>query len=367
MALPPRRTVRNTPAPSTAAGRSSAGPARRTPARGATPAARGEVIHTAITGDTESVMARLQKEHQKLDARREASSSMSKMPFRFWVEPGSSKEIVVVDEGISFARNEHACKNPRTNRFDLYLPCIAEVANCPVCAAHPDKTPYFAAFLTILDLTPYEDRNTGEEVPFSKRLLEIKPMQQKKFMRLQEKHGSLRGMVLTMTRDSKKDARIGNDIEYAGEVLSEEDLATYVRVYEDRSGKEQEVLGYEPFNYEEIFPDMSEEQLRAICDGAPDPGSRSFEDEALNDGGDGFDDDAPTTTRRPARAAAVPSRAAPTSRTPASRTPQRAHTRPARQEEAEEDVVEGEEEVAGERPPPRSSSLASQRAALRRR
>lgn len=358
MAPPIRRT-------STPARTPAAGPARRsslTPGAG-----KGEVVHTAITGDTDTVFARMQKEHQKLDARREASTAMSKMPFRFWVTPGETKEIIIVDEGITFARNEHACKNPRTQHFDLFLPCIAEVANCPVCATHPDKQPYFAAFLTIIDLTPYTDKTTDEEVPFSKRLLEIKPMQQKKFMRLQQQHGTLRGMVLSMTRDTKKDARIGNDIEYAGERLSEEDLQTYVRIYTDRAGKEQEILGYEPFNYEEIFPDMSEEQLRAICNGAPDPGSRAFENEELGDEADDGFGDAPAPARRAARGTTAPQR------TP-QRVPQRAGTVPVRREaplvdNLKDDEIPFEEggEEAAETPPARSSSIAASRAALRHR
>ncbi len=306
-------------------------------------------------------MARMQQEHQKLDARREASSAMAKMPYRFWVPPQESKEIVIVDEGITFARNEHACKNPRTSRFDLFLPCIAEHANCPVCSAHPDKQPYFAAFLTVLDLSEYEDKETHETVYFSKRLLEIKPMQQKKFMRLQQQHGSLRGMVLTMTRDSKKDARIGNDIEFNSEILSEDDLEQYTRTYVDRQDKEQTVIGYEPFDYEELFPDMSEEQLRAICNGAPEPGSRAFERDELDpETGDGFsDDEAAAPVRRPARGSAQ----APAGR---SATPQRAGTRPARRE-----VEEAEQEEApaprGQRTPPAvAGSRAAVRGALRR-
>lgn len=314
----------------------------------------------------------MQKEHQKLDARREASSAMSKMPFRFYVLPQSSKEIVIVDEGITFARNEHAVHNARTGRFDLFLPCIAEQANCPVCAAHTDKQPYFAAFLTIIDLEEYEDKNTHETVYFSKRLLEIKPMQQKKFMRLQQQHGSLRGMVLTMTRDSKKDARIGNDIEFNGEVLTEEELGQYERVYMDRNDKEQSVIGHEPYDYEELFPDMTEAQLRAICNGTPDPGSRDFEKEELGTG-DGFGDDA-TETAAPARRAARG--AAPAERS----APQRAGTRPARMEEADEEapaphvgtrqalrsrVPAATEPVEEDAPPARS--IASSRAALRRR
>lgn len=311
---------------------------------------------------------------------------MSKQPFRFYVEAGKSKEIIIVDEGITFARNEHALKNPRTGRFDLYLPCIAEHCNCPVCSAHPDKQPYFAAYLTIIDLTEYET-NDGETVYFTKRLLEIKQMQQKKFIRLQEQHGSLRGMVLTMTRDSKKDARIGNDIEFSGEVLPEEDLQQYERTYTDREGKEQVIIAHEPYDYEELFPDMTEQQLRAICNGTPEPGSRDFDDDAHGDGFDG-DDDQPATTRRPARGAA-PQRGAgtspvrreveheeveeeaeeerPATRRAAAPTVRRTAAAPQRTVPTRRAPPRGQEEAEEEEvPPPRGTSVAERRAALRR-
>jgi hypothetical protein len=295
-------------------------------------------------------MARMNAEHKKLDAKREASAATAKQPFRFYVEAGKSKEIVIVDEGITFARNEHALKHPRTGRFDLYLPCIAEVANCPVCSAHPEKEPYFAAFLTIIDLTEYDDSD-GNPVYFSKRLLEIKPMQQKKFMRLQQQHGSLRGMVLTMTRDSKKDARIGNDIEFNGEVLSEDDLATYERSYIDRQEKEQVIIGHEPYNYEEIMPDLSEQQLRLLVNGKPDAGSRDFERQELDDGdaGDGFEDDTQRPQRRAPRGSAQQR---------GNDAPQRARTAPARQE-ADDDRADDDappQRTGSRTPPPRTAT-----------
>ena len=61
-----------------------------------------------------------------------------------------------------------------------------------------------------------------------------------------EREGTLRGMLLQVTRDSDKDAAIGNDIEFI-EFVEDDELAEYVTSYKDQNGKEHEVIGDEPF------------------------------------------------------------------------------------------------------------------------
>ncbi|MGZ7145072.1 hypothetical protein ACXWOO_11940, partial [Streptococcus pyogenes] len=75
---------------------------------------------------------------------------------------------------------------------------------CPVCKAD-SKPSYFAAYLTVLDLTPYE-KEDGTVIEWSKRLLVIKQAQQKKFVRIQEREGNLRGVIIAATRDRDTDA-----------------------------------------------------------------------------------------------------------------------------------------------------------------
>lgn len=225
----------------------------RTPAR--PPARRGGV----------SVLDRIDEEQTKQTARKEARQATFGAPRRFFVMPGESREIVIVDEGLSFARHEHALKNRETNRYDLFVPCLDEHCNCPACADHPDSRAYFAVYLTILDLTPYETAD-GTQVEWSKKLLVAKPTQQKKLARLFNQHGTLRGMVLQVTRDGEKDAAIGNDIEFI-EFMPEEELLEYETTYTDRDKKVHEIIGHEPVDYEDVFPEMSEEQVAAISSG----------------------------------------------------------------------------------------------------
>lgn len=246
----------------------------------------------------EEGLRRAREEEQAALARREAAKMNSSMPFRFYCPVGESREVVVIDDNLQdvFFRFEHNLKNRRSGKWDIFCACIQENANCPVCR-EAERPPYFAMFLTVIDLTPYENKD-GVEVPWSKKLLVVKTAQQKKITRLAERYGTLRGMVLQMTRDGEKDASIGNDIEYV-EHMSEDDLLQYETEYEyeDSQGKKQvkQIIGHEPFDYDELFPMPTEQQLRAIVGGSPEPGSRdeerSVRGRSRQGEGDGWDDD----------------------------------------------------------------------------
>lgn len=345
---------------------------------------------------------------EKSEAQRELNRSIMGSPFRFYCPPGESREVVVVDAEPDFFRHEHNLQNQRSKKWDIFVACINDHANCPVCKS-TDRASYFAMYLTIIDLTAYENRD-GDTVEWSKKLLVVKQTQQKKILRLFERHGTLRGMILQMTRDGEKDAAIGNDIEFV-EFMSEEDMETYVTEYTDQNGKKHEVIGSEPFDYDEIFPEPTEQQLRAIVGGKAEAGSRDDDDRELGRGrrggdrdDDGFgdrgsrgartatrsrparggsrEDDQPEEAeeaeqeeRRPSRAAtrSAPTRSAPARTSRSSReepeeeqddAPQRpraaaTRSRPAREEAAEE---------AEDTPPPRrpAQSMAERRRALRR-
>lgn len=223
-------------------------------------------------------LRRMEEEQKKAEARKEANKVLGSEPFRFFLTPGETREIIIVDEAPDFFRNEHALKNPKTNRFNLFTPCIDEEANCPACSAS-DKPAYYAMYLTVIDNTPYTNRD-GDEIEWSKKMLVVKLSQQKKIARLYEKHGTLRGMVLEMTRDGDKDAAIGNDIEFV-EFIEEEEFDDFVSEYTDKDGKVHEILGGEPFDYESIYPDVTEKQLRAIVGGQGSAGNRDDDDQEL--------------------------------------------------------------------------------------
>jgi hypothetical protein len=337
--------------------RPSAGPVRRAAAPAAAPRSSG---YTGAEG-----YAKMREEELRQEARKEAREAMAEMPFRFYCPTGESREICVIDAEPTFWRYEHNLRNPDSGKYDIYTACINDHAACPVCK-NSDRAPYFAMLLTIIDLTPYVNRN-DEEVPWSKKLLCVKPAQQKKIMRLFEREGSLRGMVLNMTRDGDKDASIGNDIEFV-EFLDEDTLAQYETTYFDKKDKEHVVIGHEVFDYDELFPMPTEEQLRAIVGGKPEPGSRSHDRAALRGGtGRGRGDDAGDGWDRGAERAAPASRRGPPVRqavTPAGRT---AMTRRAVAPAADDPVEDVEDRPVVRRPVGRAAPAApASRAPVRR-
>ena len=312
-------------------------PAR--PARAA--ASKAPAARTSYRGD--AGRRQMEEEQIRQEAAKEARKAKGFEPFRFWTPVGETRQIVIIDDAPDFFRYEHALKSAGSNRYDNFLPCINEDANCPACSVS-EKPAYFAMYLSVIDLTPYNNKD-GDEVPWSKKMLVVKPSQQKKISRLFEREGSLRGMILDMTRDGDKDAAIGNDIEFVG-WMEEDELATYYDEYTDKDGKVQTIDCLEPFDYDSIYPEMTEEQLATIA-GVTDHGvgNRRQTDRAIGRGGreapapaarggrsagrrdaeaptrparggrqapadDGNDDqqDAPQRGRRPAPAAEAPAR-----------------------------------------------------------
>lgn len=304
--------------------------ARRSPPA----AARGSAKPVSSGYHGAEGLARMEQEQERQAARKEAAQMNSNMPFRFFCPVGETRQIVVVDDKPDFFRHEHNLKNNRSGKWDIFCACINESTNCPVCKA-AERPSYFAMYLTVIDLTPYVNKD-DIEVPWSKKLLVVKSAQQKKITRLWQREGTLRGMILDMTRDGEKDASIGNDIEFV-EFMEEDELATYETdyVYKDQQGVEKvkPIIGHEVFDYDELFPLPTEQQLRALVGGRPEAGSRDH-DEVRTPArraarGDDFNDPPPARTAsrtaparreiapedRPDAGVERPTRAAPSART----------------------------------------------------
>jgi len=253
--------------------------AARTPARSGT-TARGRDSDKS-SGSTRSAyrggagLRQMEEEQKRQEAAKEARKARGFEPFRFWVPVGETRQLVIIDDAPDFFRYEHALKDKRSGRYDNFLPCINEDANCPVCK-DSEKPSYFAMYLTVIDLTPYENKD-GDEIPWSKKMLVVKPAQQKKIARLYEKHGTTRGMILDMTRDGDKDAAIGNDIEFV-DFMDEEELDGFYETYKDKDGKTVEIIGGEIFDYDKIYPEMTEKQLATIA-GVSDHGTGNRDDD----------------------------------------------------------------------------------------
>lgn len=226
----------------------------------------------------EEGMRRTEDELARQKEKAAERKAQSNMPFRFFVMPGETKQVIVVDDKPDFFMYEHSLKDDNGKYGRKFCGCVKETANCPVCEA-TNRESYYAMFLTVIDLTPFKTRD-GAEVEFSRKLLVVKPAQQKKFQRFYNKEGSLRGALFDMTRDGDKDSAIGNDIEFV-EFVPDEELESYVRSWKDKDGKKHNDTCHEPYDYEALFEEPDEAKLRALVGGRPAPGSRESDDREL--------------------------------------------------------------------------------------
>ena len=222
------------------------------------------------------------EELAKQKARAEARKEQGNQPFRFRVPVGGTTQFVILDDAPDFYRFEHNLMNPQTKFWDTFTGCVKEFDNCPVCDAS-GRDSYYALYFSVLDLTEFETRD-GTKHEFSRKLLVVKPAQQKKFIRAYnkaEKDGlTLRGAIFEVTRDGEKDSAIGNDIEYL-EHMDEDELATYVRSWKDKDGKKHTEDCSVPYDYEDLFEEPDADNLRVLVGAEPPPGSRAHERKAL--------------------------------------------------------------------------------------
>jgi hypothetical protein len=126
-----------------------------------------------------------------------------------------------------------------------------------------------------MDLTPYTNKQ-GVTVPHSRKLLPVKAQQQPFFMRQFDRHQTLRGLQLLMSRDTKQTAGIGNP-EFVA-LHSEQDIIdTFghdpVLAQDGKVLKERNADCF-PFPYDKLFTKPSGEDLRQRYGGMAPAGSR---------------------------------------------------------------------------------------------
>jgi hypothetical protein len=221
-------------------------------------------------------------ELKKAAARKEQRDRDRNKPFRFRMKEGEEgREIVILDDAPDFFMYEHTLQDPTTGWWNLHLSCCQIFDTCAVCESPAEGTnASYNMVLTALDLQEYTTRNK-DVVPFSRKLYVVKSRQHKKFIRLYEKKGTLRGARFILARDGNKDPVIGSEIEFDG-FMEEAELAEYVREYTDREGKKHVEDCSQPFIYEDVFDEPDPELLRDNVPGGappPPPGSREANNE----------------------------------------------------------------------------------------
>jgi hypothetical protein len=243
---------------------------------------------------------RVEEELEKQKQRKAQRQAQQNQPFRVYVKPGTTKEVVVLDDAPDLYIYEHQLKDPQTGRWNIFTGCIQDTDNCPVCQV-TGKEGYYALVLSVIDLEPYTTRD-GKTIEWSRKLMVVKASQIKKFTRRFEKEGSLRGAVFELSRDGDKEPSIGSDIELI-EFMEEGDLAQYKRSWKDREGKTHNEDCSVPYDYDQIFEEPTYESLAAKVGGAPaQPGSTREAEEELDKGSDDNDwDEEDEKEEKPAR------------------------------------------------------------------
>jgi len=177
------------------------------------------------------------------------SAGNEKTAYRFFLKKGETREVLFLDDP-AFLYNEYSFKvgDDYKNYTSLGDACPARLAG---------HRPYPAEAYTVLDLTPWKDKE-GKEHKFSKRLLVVKgkKMIEALAVHRQAVGGSLAGMKFKFVRtNADKSSAIGDTFIFVGKVkldsLSEKDR--------------------EPINYEEILMPPSLEKMKAIVSIAAAP------------------------------------------------------------------------------------------------
>lgn len=233
-----------------------------------------------------------QRAEAEIARQREAAARREgpRMPWRFWVPVGEQREIVVLDSQIGPSFYEHQLQNPKNGKWETYEACPKEWEPCPICMADESrgggwgKESSYLMFLTVAELTPWTDKD-GNEHSHSIRLLAVKAQQHGFFMRQFDRHGTLRGMHLLMSRDTKNTPNHGTP-EFV-QMHSEDDILEsfgHEEVKNDQ-GKVIKAANADcfPVEYEKLFRQPSAEDIRTRYNlgkaGAPAGSRASRKDE----------------------------------------------------------------------------------------
>ena len=185
------------------------------------------------------------KKGDEVSSKEFLSSGNTKNTNEFWLKSGKEnmRNIIFLDDpGVGFAR--HTLKIGEN--FES-LTCLD--ADCPMCAKGYWKTPCIV--FSILDLTPWKDKQGNEKKYFKKTLLiKGKAMMELISVRRDANGGTLAGLKMSVLRTDDKAPNSGDDFSVLGKV----DLSKLP--VDDKKD-------IQPFNYEELFAPLSIAQVEA--------------------------------------------------------------------------------------------------------
>lgn len=269
-------------------------PAGRGPApaaRGPVPAARGPVPASRSGAAPQGAISRgwmktgqvaratTDQAIQEQEIRREQRQRQRALPYEFWMRTGEQRDIVILDAEPGPCFWEHNLQNPATGHYDIYELCPKEFDHCPLCEGVAGaKDSVYTMFLTVLDITPGQRDKEGRELPYRRKLLRVKQREHGFFYRTFDRHGTLRGVHLLMSRDNDTDPRHGRP-EFVALYTEEQIVGAYSHdaIISQRDGRViVEANGWlQPTDYEAVFEKPSGEALRRRYGGRAPVGSRA--------------------------------------------------------------------------------------------
>ncbi len=180
---------------------------------------------------------------------------------RVRVEVGKSRKVILLDKEPFFFYEHHYENKPGV--WGGFIRCRKEVGDCAACDVFKEGT--YMMMVTCIDLTPYKNKE-GKTIKRSRMFLAVKSSMIPKYARLYKKHGSFRGLMLELTRDSNKEQSSGGSIEFIKK-LTEDQIAAY--------GTELTKIP----DYAKAFPMPTEEEMRKQLNVGRKAGKEDFADE----------------------------------------------------------------------------------------
>lgn len=188
-------------------------PTKGPPAPAAAPAAPPK------TGSPPAFMygAEAEEELAKAKRRAEQRREQAGSTFRFWIGKNGGTRVLTFLDGRLNDRKILAI--PYFYEHDVpwegrraQFRCVRKTEPCPLCEAGDE--PYYAGALTVLEWTPWTDRE-GKEHEYARRLYipKIQVLQRLQLRAQNYGESGLEGLTFAVSRSSPRDARTGSDFD----------------------------------------------------------------------------------------------------------------------------------------------------------
>ena len=195
----------------------------------------------------------------KAEQAKKDQEARANMPWKASIPVGAvGVQAYFLDRGEPFSDYEHNIGGSK-NKPGKTFPCIKDTNEpCPGCATDPKGDGYFVIRLSavIPKITVIDKQGDKKTYHFQKKEWNVKTKMSGKYRRLWEKHGTFRGMVVSVSRDAKLDPATGNDVEFV-RMLTEAEIKKFAANPEFKDKKLDE-----PFDFAKLYAKPSAADLK---------------------------------------------------------------------------------------------------------